>query len=326
MINISNTHINSIPPLGHLQTSFFNASHNFIRNIWIDDLPRGITELNLEDNDIRSDGLLGDWPNTITTLNLSRNPIYSLDQVDNWPRALRSLNLSGTQLRGVFQAGFLPDTLEILNISNTGISRIYKFPKGLKEFIAVNTDLKILPEVCNHVIEKIIVTQAAMINWGLPFYWGKALKFLDLNSNKIQKIPENLPEGIEYINLSGNRIQHFSQIPKSVETIMLNSNRILEIPPWFYTINAKFAIQNNCLIEIPVIANCLTASYQWVGAKYHRGAISFQRVWYKRKVLQIIRIFSRTARIKWELLSVAMHPSRVLVFQDVSSEWISSVP
>jgi Leucine-rich repeat (LRR) protein len=325
MINISNTFLYSIPPLSHLQASIFNASNNFIRNVWIDDLPQGITELNLEDNDIRSDGLLEDWPNTIVTLNLSKNPIYYLDQVDNWPRGLRSLNLSGSKIHGVFQSGFLPDTLEYLNISNTGISRIHKFPKGLKEFIAVNTDLRILPDVCNHVIEKIVVTQAAMTNWGLPFYWGKSLKFLDLNSNRIQKVPEYLPEGLEYMNLSANRIQYFSQIPKSLQTIMLNCNRILEIPPWFYTMDAKFGIQYNCLVEIPVIANCLTASYQWIGTKYHIGASSFQKAWYKRRVLQIIRILSRTARIKWELLSVAMHPSRVMVFQDVSREWNNGV-
>jgi len=318
MINISNTHINSIPPLGHLQTAIFNASHNYIRNIWIDDLPIGITELDLEDNNLRSDGLLDVWPNSILKLNLSYNKIYSLDQTSMWPNQLVSLNLSNTQLSGVFQAGCLPNTLEYLNISNTKVSRIHKFPKSLKEFIASNTQLKILPEVCNHVIEKIVVTNAGMTNWGLPFYWGTSLKYLDLNSNGINKFPENLPEGLEFVNLSWNSIQEIGDLPKSVQTIHLNYNRILKIPEVFHPF---FSIQNNCLLEMPTIGNCLTASYQWIGLKFEVAARTIQRVWYKRKLIRIIRTLYRNTRIKSELLARAMHPDRALVFQDFSNEW-----
>jgi hypothetical protein len=323
MINISNTYLNSLPPLGHLQATTFIASHNYIRNIWIDDLPIGITELDLEDNSLRSDGLLEEWPNSILKLNLSHNRIYSLEQTDRWPSRLVSLNLSNTNLSGVFQAGYLPDTLEFLNISNTRVSRIHKFPKALKEFIASKTQLKILPEVCNHLIEKIVVSNSGMTNWGLPYYWGKSLKFLDLNSNGINKFPENLPEGLEFINLSSNSIQEIGGLPKSVKIIHLNYNRILKIPEWF---DAPFTIQNNCLLEMPTIGNCLTASYQWIGTEYTSAASLIQRAWYKRRLIRIIRTLYRNARVKSELLAQAMHPDRALVFEGYSKEWLSSVP
>ena len=323
MINVSNTYLNGLPPLGHLQATTFIASHNHIRNIWIDDLPIGITELDLEDNSLRSDGLLEEWPNSILKLNLSHNRIYSLEQTDRWPSRLVSLNLSNTSLSGVFQAGYLPDTLEFLNISNTKVSRIHKFPKGLKEFIASKTQLKILPEVCNHLIEKIVVSYSGMTNWGLPFYWGKSLKFLDLNSNGINKFPENLPEGLEFINLSWNSIQEIGEFPKSVKMIHLNYNRILKIPEW---LNVPFTIQNNCLLEIPTIGNCITGSYQWVGAEYSSAARLIQCGWYKRRLIRIIRTLYRNARVKSELLARAMHPDRALVFEGYSKDWLSSVP
>lgn len=321
MINISDSALNSIPQMSHLTAKIFKASGNYIHNLWIDDLPHGVEDLDLEGNQIRSDGLLEEWPNTILNLNLSRNPIFSLDQVDIWPTRLVSLNLSYTSLNGAFQSGILPDTLEILNISFTDVSRIHKFPKNLKEFIAVSTNLRILPETCNDSLEALVATQSYISYWGLPNYWGKSLKHLDLNTNRIALIPSNLPETLEFLNLSSNRIQqiHYDpNLPSGMSMCHLGSNRILDIPKWFAKTSTKFTIQNNCLTEVPIIANCLAASYQWNGFKHSTAASSIQKSWRARKIRGLMRSLKRTSLVKWELISRAMHPDRIGLFEDTA--------
>jgi Leucine-rich repeat (LRR) protein len=326
MINVSYAFLNELPPISHLRVKVLNASHNRIRNLWHEDLPRDIEEVDLNTNDIRNDGLLSIWPDTIKVLNLSCNPIFSLDQVDSWPSRLVSLNLSNTNLTGLFQGGFLPETLESLNISNTGVTRIHRFPKGLKEFIAIKTSLKILPEVCNNSIEKIVVSESTLMNWGIPIYWGKSLKHLDLNYNAIRDIPDRLPETLEYLNLSGNVIQQFPEncnLPKSLKMFHINSNRILKIPAWFLELkNVQFTIRNNCLIQPVLATNCLTDSCQWIGDTYIASASSIQKPWRIRQIKRLIRTINRTSFLREELLARAMHPSRATRFHDISKEWL----
>jgi hypothetical protein len=130
-----------------------------------------------------------------------------------------------------------------------------------------------------------------------------------------------LPDTLEFMNLSTNRIQqiHYDpNIPKSVSMCHLGSNRILAIPEWFVKSPTKFTIQNNCLTEVPIIANCLSASYQWNGFKHGSAASSIQRNWRAGGIRRLVRILKRTAVVKWELISRAMHPDRVLRFEDVS--------
>jgi Leucine-rich repeat (LRR) protein len=254
---------------------------------------------------------------------LSYNPLYSLEHVSSWPSRLISLNLSNTNIRGVFQSSNLPETLELLNISNTDITKFYRFPKALKEFIAVKTKLKILPEVCNHVIEKIVVSNSLLGNWGLPYYWGNALKHLDLNSNSLVTTPKNLPDGLEFMNLSGNQIQYIEEFPSTLKMLHLNCNRILEIPPWVLKFtNLKFTIRDNCLLTPSMTMNCITDSCQWIGAKYSDSATLIQRAWRKVTLKQLLRIISRVFKLRNELINVAMHPRRAGKFQDISTDWL----
>jgi hypothetical protein len=324
MINISNSSLTSLPQISHITAKNFNVSNNNIFVLWNDDLPQGIEDFNLENNDLKCDGLLVDWPNSILHLNLSGNPIYSLDYVSTFPNRLISLNLSNTCLQGVFQAGMLPDTLESLNLSNTGVKHIFKFPKNLKEFIAKATNISIIPEFCNDAIERITVSQSFLTDGGLPNYWGKSLKFLDLNCNFIETVPANLPAGLEYMNLSTNKIQHlpfFPVIPETVQMIHLNSNRIFKIPEWFHKTRAKFTIENNCLTSSPMTINCLTDSYQWIGFKYISAARFIQEAWRKRQLKQFLRIVYRNTLVKYELIAKAMHPKRLGQFENISAEW-----
>ena len=324
MINISNSSLTSIPQISDITAKNFNVSNNYIFVLWNDDLPQGIEDFNLENNQLKCDGLLVNWPNSIRHLNLSGNPIYSLDYVSTFPNRLISLNLSNTRLNGIFQAGVLPETLETLNLSNTCVKHIFKFPKNLKEFIAIATNISIIPEICNDAIERITVSQSFLTDGGLPIYWGKSLKFLDLNCNFLETVPANLPAGLEYMNLSTNKIQQMPNslvIPETVQMIHLNSNRILKIPEWFQKTRARFTIENNCLTSFPMTINCLTASYQWIGFKYISAARFIQGAWRKRQLKQFIRILYRNTLVKYELITKAMHPSRACQFENISAEW-----
>ena len=311
--------------MNHLNTNIFNVSHNNIRMLWIEDLPGGIEEIDLNSNSINTDGLLNVWPDTLLRINLAFNPFFSLEQVASWPSRLVSLNLSNTNISGILQCWNLPETLQSLNISNTNITSINRFPTALKELIACRTRIRILPEICNHEIETIIVSNSSLSNWGLPFYWGKSLKHLDLNSNLISFFPENFPGTLEFINLSQNRIQHLpknSKFTGALKMMHLNSNRILEIPNWILEMkNLKFSIQNNCLLKRPMTINCITDSYQWIGTKYLVSAKIIGHSWRIRKIKEFLRTLYRTLKIKDELLSVAMHPKRSRQLGTLSSEW-----
>lgn len=171
-LNISNTSLKDIPPLSEHSIKVLNVSRNYIRNLWDEDIPQGLEDLNLEMNEIRSDGLLVNWPDTLITLNLSYNPIRSFDQVEHWSHNLKTLNLSNTNLDGIFRGILLPDSLEHLDISHTSITHIHILPKSLKVLKAEKAWLRILPQSMPDSLEECLVGHNFIKNGGLPTNWG----------------------------------------------------------------------------------------------------------------------------------------------------------
>jgi Leucine-rich repeat (LRR) protein len=320
MINIANTFLQELPNLSHRPERILNASHNRIQNLWEDDFPPGIEELDLEGNDILSDGLLAEWPQTLRRLNLSYNPIWSIAQTEQWPLGLVSLNLSNTNLSDAFQAAALPDSLQFLNLSNTQITHIYKFPNSLKEFKCDRSQLRWLPEVCPNSLEVLIASRACLTDGSLPSYWGNSLKILDLNCNFIREIPK-LPPTLRILNLTYNRIQIIPDLPRSLELLHLNLNRILVLPPWLSARPLQFTIQKNCLTEEPMMPNCITGTHQWIGHIYNVSARQIQRKWRIRCLKAVLRTWKRMAAIKHDLIAEAMHPDRAGQYEDISPEW-----
>jgi Leucine-rich repeat (LRR) protein len=330
-LSLSDAGLKALPDLSELLIKKIDATWNYISVLWDEGLPRNLEELNLEGNLITTDGLLRDWPHSIQVLNLSRNHFWSLDQVMTWPTHLRVLNLSKTDLTRI-DCSALPDGLEELNISHTNITQISTFPPSLKTFVAEFTRIESFPKSCPDTLEKFvfILTRKPVKMNCLPTYWGKSLKHLELNSNGLQRIPNSLPNTLEYANFSNNAIQEVPPIekfPTGILLLHLGNNRIREVPSWFADRpKMKFTIHNNHLTVIPRLPNCLMAIQQFVGETYYRAAKKIQAAWRRQKIPPPIRTWKRMKTIKHDLLALAMCPERAGKFEDISPEWKYKYP
>ena len=326
VLNLSDTALDILPDFSRNRITSLNLSWNYIRVLYEDHLPTGIQNLDLQGNQIQSDGLLQVWPNSIEQLNLSRNNFYSLDEVFNWPNSLRVLNLSRTNLESL-NCSRLPESLEELDISHTFIKTLSKFPSNLKRFNAIYVELKSLPFRCPDSLEEFVFsfTRHSIQRRMLPSYWGKSLRILDLKGLGIKNIPTGLPDTLENANFSNNFIQEIpsgEKIPSSLKFLHLGKNKIRVIPSWmFLRTNLKFTIQNNFLTEFPKSSNCILSYSQWVGEIYTEAARKFQKAWRIQRIPPAIRTWKRVRTLKYDLLALAMCPERAGRFEDISPEW-----
>jgi Leucine-rich repeat (LRR) protein len=325
-LNISGASLQTFPEIQNLSYESVDASWNGIRALWEEELPAGIKTLNLEGNQIGSDGLLQVWPNSLETLNLSQNQIMSLRDVMHWPTSLRVLNLSYNQFEGVLNCRHFPPSLEELDISFTNIISIVEFPPNLKVFTAISTCLQQLPSKCPDSLVKCTVSNTRSLKKnGLPNYWGAALEHLELYNCRLREFPRNLPATLKFLNLSKNRIERIcaqDKFPPNLSTILLGNNRIFEIPIWFSRMwKMKYTIHNNLLTTIPTAPNCLIAVPQLVGARFQNAAERIQKRWRAYKMGSPFRSWYRISFIKDELIAVAMCPERAGKYEDISPEW-----
>jgi Leucine-rich repeat (LRR) protein len=316
-LDLTNSNLETFPHLSGFEYKKVNASSNSIQVLWDEHMPRGIEELNLDENRLGTDGLLIEWPNTIKSLSLAYNPYRLLDIVARWPTALRVLNLSNTNLMEV--PTNLPPALEVLNVSRTFIKQIGLLPEGLKELYVNSTELKFplageVPHAANNSLR----------NGGLPLSWGSSLKFLDLNYNHLTHPPRRLPNTIEYLNLSGNFINSISSegnFPESLKVLHLGHNRIFELPAWVSKRQIRFTIQRNLLVKPVEAVNCLTWISQWIGPGYTEAAHMIQKVWRRYRMRRRLSAWRKSCILRVELLALAMHPDRAGRYEDISSEW-----
>ena len=198
-LDLTNSNLETFPHLSGFEYKKVNASSNSIQVLWDEHMPRGIEELNLDENRLSTDGLLIEWPDTIKTLSLAYNPYRILDIVVVWPTALRVLNISNTTL--IEFPTNLPPSLEVLNVSRTYIKQISHLPEGLKELYVNSAELKFLPKRLPPSLEILNASNNSLRNGGLSLLWGSSLKFLDLNYNHLTHPPRRLPNTIEHLNL-----------------------------------------------------------------------------------------------------------------------------
>ena len=325
-LDLSDGALIDLPDLSAIHIRHLNASWNYVRLLWEANLPIGVEEVNLEGNNIISDGLLTLWPDTLRVLNLSRNPLCSIDQVIHWPSSLRVLNLSRTNLQ-LFDSHFFSDSLEELDISYTEIASLNFFPRALKKFVAHCTQLRSLPSRCPDTLEHFSVsgTRGRLPRSALPRTWSALVNHVNLSSNGLKQIPNNLPPGLEYANFSNNSIEEIpprEKFPQKSTTLLLGRNRIRQLPHWFSELpNMKFTVQDNLLVEIPPWPNCLYSRGQYVGKSYTDAARRIQGAWRRRRAHSPLRTWKRMKTLKHDLLALAMCPERAGRFEDISPEW-----
>ena len=319
-LDISYASLERFPYLGRNQIKRVNAKGNSIRNLWEEDMPVGLEELDIEKNSIGDDGLLVEWPATLQRLNLADNPIYSLDAVDIWPRFLKHLDLSYTCLRDVLP--ILPDTIETLNVSHTDLSNIFRLPANLREFCADFTRIHRLPRSLPDGLKNMSVMISNLKVGGLPGAWGNSLEDLNFHGNFLRQFPKRLPATLRSLNLSYNRLETIGPVPEGLQILHLGRNRIRQIPGWLLERRSTlFTIQDNCLLEYPVTPNCLGYESQWVGELYREAARRIQRRWIRLRMVSGLRAWRRQRIIKEELIAGAMAPERVGRFEGVDAVW-----
>jgi len=325
-LDLSDAGLIYLPDLSTHSIKNLNASWNHIQLLWDHNMPIGLEELNLEGNNISSDGLISLWPDSLRLINLSKNPFSSIDHVIHWPTSLRVLNLSKTNLR-FFESQFFPDSLEELDISFTEITCLKFFPVALKNFPAYATRISSLPIQCPDTLESFIVsgTRGRLKMTSLPKTWGKSLKSINLSFNGLKQIPNNLPTSLEYANFSDNFIEEIpprKKFPQELSLLVLGRNRIRQLPHWFSELpNMKFTINNNLLIEYPTCANCLYSYDQYIGRYFTDAAKQIQGAWRRRRAHSPLRTWKRMKILKYDLLALAMCPERAGKFENISPEW-----
>ena len=281
-------------------------------------MPQRVIEVNLEENYITSDGLLVDWPNTIEVLNLSKNSFTSVEHTLHWPTSLRELNLSNTPLHKIFGED-LPSTLETLLLNSTDIQAIYCLPPALKRLEGYSSMLHTLPPVMPITLELADFSNCNLLY--LPISWGENLKTLNLAKNKLTEWPIGLPPTLETLNLSRNRITSVGPPTASLKVVNLCKNRVHTLPAWIFKGSAVMMITDNCLTVAQFPANVIASEGQWNLILHSSSASCIQRAWRRRQIRCRLRVWRRTAAIKWDLLALAMCPARAGIFQDISPEW-----
>lgn len=319
-LDISDTSLERFPYLGRTQLKKVCAKGNRICNLWEEDMPATIEELDLECNSIGDDGLLVEWPHTLKRLILKDNPIYSLDTVDMWPRALKHLDLSYTCLRDVLP--ILPDSIEFLNVSHTDLSNVFRLPANCREFKADFTRIHRLPIAIPDDLKILSVTNSNLKGGGIPRSWGAALEELNFHGNFLRQFPKRLPANLRSLNLSYNLLDAIGPVPEGLQILHLGRNRIRQIPAWLLNRRSTlYTVQDNCLLEYPADPNCLSSESQWVGDLYHEAARRIQRRWIRLRIRPGLRAWRRQRIISEELVAVAMSPERVGLFAEVDAAW-----
>lgn len=61
-----------------------------------------------------------------------------------------------------------------------------------------------------------------------------SLVFLDCSTNVIEKLPENLPPKLEYLNIDNNKITYLPALPKTLKVLKCSFNRLRVFPFRFH--------------------------------------------------------------------------------------------
>jgi Leucine-rich repeat (LRR) protein len=98
----------------------------------------------------------------------------------------------------------------------------------------------------------------------------KKLKTLILFGNKIEKIPETLPDSLQGLNLSSNKIKKIPKtLPNSLQKLYLASNKIEKIPDTLPDSLEVLDLRNNKIENIPdTLPDSLTILYEKIEVGY----------------------------------------------------------
>jgi Leucine-rich repeat (LRR) protein len=77
------------------------------------------------------------------------------------------------------------------------------------------------------------------------------LKTLNLSKNHLKKLPDDLPDSLEILNISDNQIRKIWYFPKNLTNFLGSHNQIKSIPDKLPETLVEFSVEYNKLVKIP---------------------------------------------------------------------------
>jgi Leucine-rich repeat (LRR) protein len=272
------------------------------------------------------------WPDTIESLNLDYNCIHSINHVTHWSESLRELSLDDNSLDSLPHR--FPRSLETISIINCNLKKLYALPSTLKNLRATYNFINavgLLPYELQYVhFAHNMLRSSAIFRHRLP----PNLKVLQLDYNYITWLPSTFPDTLETLNVSNNNLTEFKcMIPPRLKLLILNNNRIREFQPsWPSPMQQVITvyIQNNCItsnlvkLDRPNRGITIYQEDNWNKVIHGFYVKMIQYAFVRYTLKKGIRSWARIAKLREELLAMAMHPDRVGQFEDVPSWGIKS--
>lgn len=325
VLQLKNCNLQTQPDLSQSQATRISFAGNSIAAFFSEYLPPNLQYLDLGNNYLADDGIPFLLPNSIEELLLDSNNIYHFDGI-RLPTSLRVLILDNNAIRSLPPG--LPPTLEILSVRHTNVQQIHELPPNLRELIVNYTLINKLPRRIH--LEVLEAHTNHLSSMSLPMDWGLRLRVLNLSNNRLTHFPSNLPESLEQLHLQYNQIEVVPALPSTLQVLTMGHNKVKTIAftkrrtPLTYV-----QLTNNQLtfsvLELQMIHTEFTwtrtvdESDNWHGLIFHAASDSIKRVWRRYRLKKTLRTWLKTARVKEELIAIAMHPSRYGHFEDLAS-------
>ncbi|KAG5416916.1 hypothetical protein I9W82_004547 [Candida metapsilosis] len=191
--------------------------------------PDSLEEMNLCENGINSIGYIK-FPKKLKRLAMEREEIEEICEA-SLPQSLKELNLSGNQLKNVdlvFNMFGKPLQIDVLYLDDLVLSKC-KLPVTLRYLT-----LDCIQDEAFHFGDNlhILVLSGSEFQKPHEVAFGSSLASLDLSWCKLKHFSMKLPESLEEIDLSGNRL---SEVPaqlcnlRKLKTINISDNKIKSV-------------------------------------------------------------------------------------------------
>jgi len=180
--------------------------------------------LNLSNSLLNEDNFLGDFPENIKILNLSNNEFNILPEI--------------------------PNNIEILDLrNNLNLTRLTNIPTNLKQIYIHNTNVVFTDMQVIFIAENNI-----RVYYDNPIDVNKIIlkstDILKLNNLQLTEINTDIPETIKIIICENNKFKKLFKLPKNIQELYLNNNKIKNINLSEYEKLTYLQIENNELSDI----------------------------------------------------------------------------
>lgn len=327
-LNLEWSDLTDIKEMATLQIKGLILDNNRIHEFDTEDLPRGLTHLSVSFNGISMRGLPFRPISNLKTLLISHNEFYNLSVNigDIFPE-LETLNIQNNYIEGTHFLQSLR-SLKHLNAKKNDIQILQALPPGLETLQVSQCRLSMVQSKLPSTIQCVYLSRNELRFGGLPLNWGTSLRYLDLSWNKIEKFPRKLPDSLQHLNLSHNRIQVLpTSLPSSLKSLHLAHNHITQLPSFLggNVIDLVFISNNHITHEIKKNsipwAKVIYDGGNWNESHHHIAQKMIRKCWQAAILRKRIRNFTRSRRVRDELITVAMQPSRAYQIEVLHPNW-----